>query len=265
MATLAANGAYYRIQDHMTRNDERLSNNMQRLSSGLKNVTAGSRAGDVAITDTLRAGVSALSYAMNDAKTGVAALEMAVADLSRLSAIITRLYETNHIAGGSFTTTDDKAMLGEEFTILDAEHDKIAANIKYKNNNLAGAVNVKVGTTVFGSAQTVDIGIGAITGLGVTKAAIVAGTASGALTTDKLNVDKLRIDAASNYNRAAWAALHVTNQVAGAKMELSFYQDVDFAAETSELAKHQIIAQAGTAMLAQANQQGQGILALLKQ
>jgi flagellin len=264
MATLAANGAYYRIQDHMTRNDEKLSNNMQRLSSGLKNVTAGSRAGDVAVTDTLRAGVSALSYAMNDAKTGVAALEMAVADLSRLSAIITRLYEMNHIAGGSFTTTDDKAMLGEEIKILDAEFDKIKGNIKYKNKDLAGAVNIKIGTTVFGSDQTVDIGVGAIASLTVGETEIEAGNGAVKLTADKLAVDKLRIDAASNYNRAAWAALHVTNQVAGAKMELSYYQDVDFAAETSELAKHQIIAQAGTAMLAQANSQGQGVLALLQ-
>ena len=264
MATLAANGAYYRIQDHMTRNEERLSNNMQRLSSGLKNVTAGSRAGDVAITDTLRAGVSALSYAMNDAKTGVAALEMAVADLSRLSAIITRLYEMNHIAGGSFTTADDKAMLGEERNILNDEFNKIKGNIKYKDKDLAAAVSVTVGTTIFGSAQTVDIGVGTIATLTVTEAEIEGGTGATKLTADKLAVDKLRIDAASNYNRAAWAALHVTNQVAGAKMELSYYQDVDFAAETSELAKHQIIAQAGTAMLAQANSQGQGILALLQ-
>ena len=66
------------------------------------------------------------------------------------------------------------------------------------------------------------------------------------------------------YNVAAWGALHATNSVAAAKQELSFYEDVDFAAETSELAKHQIIAQAGTAMLAQANAQAQGILALLQ-
>ena len=266
MATLAANGAYYRIQDHMTRNDERLSNNMQRLSSGLKNVTAGSRAGDVAVTDTLRAGVATLSYAMSDAKTSVAALEMAVADLSRLSAIITRLYEMNHIAGGTFTTADDKAMLGAERTILGAEFDKIKVNIKYKDKNLQGGTGqlVTVGSSVFGSAQTVDIGIGTIASLTATAANISGGSASTQLTADKLAVDTLRIDAASNYNRAAWAALHVTNQVAGAKMELSYYQDVDFAAETSELAKHQIIAQAGTAMLAQANEQGQGILALLQ-
>ena len=264
MATLAANGAYYRIQDHMTRNDQKLSNNMQRLSSGLRNVTAGSRAGDVAITDTLRAGASTLSYAMADAKTGVAALEMAVADLTRLSAIITRLYEMNHIAGGSFTTVDDQKMLAEEQVILDAEFDKIKANIMYKDKDLAGAMVIKVGTAVFGTQQTVDIGVGSIASLTTSKSKIETGAASTLLTADKLAVDKLRIDAASNYNRAAWAATHVTNMVAGAKMELSYYQDVDFAAETSELAKHQIIAQAGTAMLAQANSQGQGILALLQ-
>ena len=68
----------------------------------------------------------------------------------------------------------------------------------------------------------------------------------------------------SLYNIAEWGALHATNSVSAAKQELSFFEDVDFAAETSELAKHQIIAQAGTAMLAQANAQAQGILALIQ-
>ena len=50
MATLAAHGSFYRIQDNMTRNGLDLSSNMQRLSSGLKNITAGSRPGDVALS-----------------------------------------------------------------------------------------------------------------------------------------------------------------------------------------------------------------------
>jgi flagellin len=63
---------------------------------------------------------------------------------------------------------------------------------------------------------------------------------------------------------AAWHALHASNHLAATKIEIGSYRDVDFAAETSELAKNQIIAQAGTAMLAQANAQGQGVLALLQ-
>ena len=63
---------------------------------------------------------------------------------------------------------------------------------------------------------------------------------------------------------ASWHAMHAANHLAATKIEVGNYRDVDFAAETSELAKNQIIAQAGTAMLAQANAQGQGVLALLQ-
>jgi flagellin len=74
----------------------------------------------------------------------------------------------------------------------------------------------------------------------------------------------LRLQAASQYNLVAWHALHAANHLSATKLEIGSYRDVDFAAETSELAKNQIIAQAGTAMLAQANAQGQGVLALLQ-
>jgi flagellin len=72
------------------------------------------------------------------------------------------------------------------------------------------------------------------------------------------------LEAASKYNMASWHAMHAANHLAATKIEVGNYRDVDFAAETSELAKNQIIAQAGTAMLAQANAQGQGVLALLQ-
>ena len=111
MATLNAHGSFYRIQDNMTRTGIEMGANMQRLSSGLKNISAGSRPGDVAIVNSLEAGVATLKYGKQNAEAGVAALEMVVADLSRLSDIITRLYEMNQIGANVFTTTDDKAML----------------------------------------------------------------------------------------------------------------------------------------------------------
>jgi flagellin len=98
----------------------------------------------------------------------------------------------------------------------------------------------------------------------VTSTAIVAGTGKTALKADKKTVDTLRLQAAENYNMAAWHAMHAANHLSATKIEIGSYRDVDFAAETSELAKNQIIAQAGTAMLAQANAQGQGVLALLQ-
>ena len=269
MATLSAHGSFYRIQDNMTRNGHDLSNNMQRISSGLKNVNAGSRPGDVAMVNTLEAGVATLAYGKANAEAGVAALEMAVADLARLSDIITRLYEMNQIGANVFTTAADRLGLTAEYADLKTEYETVGDNIKYKSVDLAvhtttATTKIQVGSVVFGSATT-NLGFGTIgNSFNATVASTISGTAGTLLGTDKLIVDTLRLEAASQYNKAAWFALHASNTLSAAKMELSNYRDVDFAAETSELAKNQIIAQAGTAMLAQANAMGQGVLALLQ-
>ena len=270
MATLNAHGSFYRIQDNITRVQQDLGNNMQRLSSGLKNISAGARPGDVAIVKSMEAGIATLEYGKMNASAGVAALEMAVADLTRLSDIITRLYEMNQIGANVFTTDDDKAMLKLEHADLINEYKLVGNEIKYRDTDLAvatsgaGNLAIQVGSVVFGSVMT-ELGFGTIGDApSVTNAAIVAGTGGTALKADKKTVDTLRLQAASNYNMAAWHALHATNHLSAAKIEIGTYRDVDFAAETSELAKNQIIAQAGTAMLAQANAQGQGVLALLQ-
>jgi flagellin len=265
MATLSAHGSFYRIQDNMSRNQLELSNNMQRLSSGLRNVTAGSRAGDVAIVGTLDAGVATLQYGKANAESGVAALEMAVADLSRLSDIITRLYEMNQIGANSFTTADDQAMLVIELGDLTAEYNTVGNEIKYKGTDMAVAtLSMQTGSIVFGSATT-NLGFGTVANnFTATSTKVKNGSAATELTADKLAVDTLRLEAAKAYNLAQFHALHAQNALSAAKIELSGFRDVDFAAETSELAKNQIIAQAGTAMLAQANDMGKGVLALLQ-
>jgi flagellin len=265
MATLNAHGSFYRIQDNINRVQQDLGHNMQRLSSGLKNIAAGSRPGDVAIVKSMEAGVATLEYGKANAEAGVAALEMAVADLSRLSDIITRLYEMNQIGGNIFTTADDKAMLKLEVADLAIEYNLVGNNITYRGQDLAaGSLDIEVGSVVFGSVTT-NLGFGTVgTAPSATAAQVSGGTGITALKADKLAVDTLRLDAASRYNMAAWHAMHASNHLAATKIEVGSYRDVDFAAETSELAKNQIIAQAGTAMLAQANAQGQGVLALLQ-
>ena len=267
MATLNAHGSFYRIQDNMTRIQRDLGDSMERLSSGLKNISAGTRPGDVAIVKSMEAGIATLEYGKLNAEAGVAALEMAVTDLSRLSDIITRLYEMNQIGANPFTTDDDKAMLKVEVADLKLEYDLVGNNIKYRNKDLATAAGnlvVEVGSKVFGTV-TAELGFGAVSdGATVVDTEITAGNGGAKLTIDKLAVDTLRLQAASQYNLVAWHALHAANHLSATKLEIGSYRDVDFAAETSELAKNQIIAQAGTAMLAQANAQGQGVLALLQ-
>jgi len=268
MATLNAHGSFYRIQDNITRVQKNLGDNMQRLSSGLKNISAGSRPGDVAVVNSMTSGIKTLEYGKANAEAGVAALEMAVSDISRLSDIITRLYEMNQVGANVFTTADDKAMLKLEFADLSAEYKRVGDEIKYRGQDLAQAaagLTVEVGSVVFGTV-TLDLSIGTIgASIGnATATEVSTGGAGANLKKDKKLVDTIRLEAASKYNMASWHAMHAANHLAATKIEVGNYRDVDFAAETSELAKNQIIAQAGTAMLAQANAQGQGVLALLQ-
>jgi flagellin len=256
----------------MNRVQKDLGANMQRLSSGIKNITAGTRPTDVAIVNAMEAGIATTEYGKLNADTSIAALEMVVADLTRLSDIITRMYEMNQIGANAFTTDADKALLKLEFDDLEVEYGLVGDNMKYRGTDLAKAVTgagstatkIEVGSTVFGSIKQ-QISFGAIAAtVTATPTKVSTGIASTALAVDKKAVDTLRLKAATQYNMVSWHSLHAANHLSAAKIEIGNYRDVDFAAETSELAKNQILAQAGTAMLAQANAQGQGVLALLQ-
>jgi flagellin len=85
-----------------------------------------------------------------------------------------------------------------------------------------------------------------------------------ALSSLKQNVDTMSINAGALYNEVTNVLSHLGSLNAGYALDVSSKMDVDFAGETTELAKGQILAQAGTAMLAQANAQGQGMLALIQ-
>lgn len=124
-------------------------------------------------------------------------------------------------------------------------------------------------TGAFTVAANGSQGIGA----NVTASLIALGTSDGATnaTRDSLGlgglamlVDEKRIKAANMYNQVENTIDHMSNLKAGLSLDLAAKTDVDFAAETTELAKGQILAQAGTAMLAQANAQGQSMLALIQ-
>ena len=90
------------------------------------------------------------------------------------------------------------------------------------------------------------------------------GTADTEISTVKQAVDELQVTAGQNYNRAVNTLSQLSSLRAGYAIDVASKLDVDFAGETTELAKGQILAQAGTAMLAQANAQGQGMLALIQ-
>ena len=182
---------------------------------------------------------------------------------------------------GSIVGADTAALAAEAGKII-TEFEAVQTRATWKGNDIFGAV-ASANNVAFGrNTDAVDIKLTGIPGAedsvasfatAVTAANISNGTADAAsaglnATTGldflKQKVDAMQIDAGAFYNQVSNTIDHLSSLKAGYSLDLSSKMDVDFAGETTELAKGQILAQAGTAMLAQANAQGQGMLALIQ-
>jgi flagellin len=330
MTSINAGGAFYRVQNELAVNSERVSQSMQRLASGTQNVAPGDRTASTAVAFSMKAEVASLKVGMMNGTEALQAIEMVTNDLSSLNDIVVRLEELHALGTNGFNTTEDTAALNREATDLLAEMTSITSGATWKGNSIIGATananlvqfgrnttaidikldafaipEVRLGFHTTGDAIMTEVdkdgtGTGtaaygateaaaAISGLAVgdevffanltasaqtTRGAAVAlagsdisaGSAEAALSLLDLKtlVDNLRIDAGDLYNKVSNTMAHMSALNTGYQLDVQSKMDVDFAGETTELAKGQILAQAGTAMLAQANAQGQGMLALLQ-
>ena len=150
----------------------------------------------------------------------------------------------------------------------------VANNLTVGSLVVFGRAAQKRTIAVSGVADSFVTAADSLTGIGasVTASLIALGTADGTAANRNSTglgglarlVDEKRINAANIYNQVENTMDHLSNLKAGLSLDLAAKTDVDFAAETTELAKGQILAQAGTAMLAQANAQGQSMLALIQ-
>ncbi|MDA9291567.1 flagellin [bacterium] len=342
MTSINAGGAFYRVQNELNNNSDRVAVSMQRLASGLQNVAPGQRTASTAVAFSMEAEASSLKIGMMNGTEALQALEMVTSDLSQLNDIVVRLEELHALGTNGFNTTEDTAAITAEANKLLTEMTAVTTGTTWKGNSIigatAGANNVSFGrntsaidikldafaipevalgfNTIGDSIYTSIDKDGANTAYTATDTAVVisekgvdgttettgsaevaingeiffehltedekttaggeavalagsdisAGSAEAALSLLDLKtlVDNMRIDAGALYNQVSNVMSHMTALDAGYQMDVSSKMDVDFAGETTELAKGQILAQAGTAMLAQANAQGQGMLALLQ-
>jgi flagellin len=196
--------------------------------------------------------------------------------------MVVRLEELNALGENGFNSGADTAALAAEAGKIITEFEKVQSRATWKGNDIFGAT-ANANDVAFGrNTDAVDIKLTGIPGAedsvasfatAVTAANISNGTADAAsaglnATTGldflKQKVDAMQIDAGAFYNQVSNTIDHLSSLKAGYSLDLSSKMDVDFAGETTELAKGQILAQAGTAMLAQANAQGQGMLALIQ-
>ena len=283
MTSINAGGAFYRVQNSLNQNSESVSKSMQRLASGQQNIAPGDRTASSAVAWGMKAEAASLKIGMQNGTEALQAVEMLNNDIQAMNDIVVRLEELYALSTNSFNTTEDNVAIENEATKLLSEISRIATDAKWKGNAMVSGSTIN--TIGFGrnggtlSVYVADLAIPdsvAVGGTNTLTGKDIAGTNTSAndnpiasemvsaLSTLKQNVDTMSINAGALYNEVTNVLSHLGSLNAGYALDVSSKMDVDFAGETTELAKGQILAQAGTAMLAQANAQGQGMLALIQ-
>ena len=256
---------------------------MQRLSTGLRINAAKDDSAGIAIATRFTAEIKGYTMAIRNASDAQAMIDVGEGALSEVTNILQRMREIAVQASNDTASTADRTALNLEYADLAKEILRIEDSTTWSNTQIldgsvgtTGAVKFLIGT---GSADTISsdtltVTFDAVSDL--TKNAVsTTGTvtvlttqASAILAISAIDADLILVNAergqlGSKSNRLDHAVANMSNMVTNLGAALGRVQDADFASESSNLAKTQILQQASTAMLAQANASKQGVLALI--
>jgi len=266
MTVIASNVSALRAQNASNVANKGLSQAMERLSTGKRINSAKDDAAGLAIATKMTAEVRGLTAARRNANDGISLTQTAEGALGDISNMLVRIKELAvQSANGTYSETDRDNLQVEVDALLE-QIDKITGQ-KYNGVDLFGdTVTIQVGT---GTDDTVDLDL-ALTDFTLTTVDISGadGTAAnGALEglDDAIDaISKLRAGLGASQSRLESAASNLTSTITNLSDARSRIEDADFSEESTALAKNQILSQASTAMLAQANQSQQGVLSLLR-
>ena len=271
-ATLASNA--------LARNERAMSTAMERLSTGKRINSAADDAAGLAISARMASQVKGLEQAARNAADGISMVQTVEGAGKEIVNILTRMKELAVQASSGTLSTTDRTALDTEYSQLELEITRIQTNTKWNTKALMGAdhgaVSVQVGDGN-NQAMTITLKAWALNGTGEVFGVDLTNAAHNGVDTDtKAKAALTQLDSAitnasaelatygAYINRLEYAQDNLMNVAQNTDASRSRIEDADYASETSELAKTQIIAQAGTAMLAQANQIKQTVLALLQ-
>jgi flagellin len=267
MSTINTNVASLNAQRNLAGTATSLATSMQRLSSGLRVNSAKDDAAGLAIAERMNAQTKGMNVAIRNANDAISLAQTAEGGLGAISNNLQRMRELAVQASNGTNSSADVASLDAEFLLLAAENTRVTNSTKFNGTPVIAATTF---TFQVGANGTTDDQI-AVTGAGYTGTSATLGTdpAVAVLEIAKLDVD---IDAVTTA-RSTWGASQnrfdtvISNLRVGAENSAASrgrIMDADYAQETSNLSRAQVLSQAGTAMVAQANQMPQSVLQLLK-
>ncbi|HKP94248.1 MAG TPA: flagellin [Fibrobacteria bacterium] len=261
-----------------------LSKSLEKLSTGLRINRASDDAAGLSVSESLRSKVRGMERARSNAEDGIALLQIAEGATGEVNNILQRLRELAIQSSTDTMTTTERVYIDKEFSQLMSEITRISNSASYNGMTLldgaAGSFGVSGGAASVlhigaGSSTQVDrisVTMGAMTlgALGLSSVTTSVSTSASALSALSLidnavrSVNTVRSDMGAYVNRLEFAISNLGNQIYNTQDAESRIRDVDFAKETTEFTRAQILTQSATSMLAQANQVPQGVLSLLK-
>ena len=243
----------------------------EKLSSGYKVNRAADDAAGLTISEKMRSQIRGLTQASSNAQDGVSVVQTAEGALTEVHSMLQRMNELAVKAANGTNTTADRVAIQSEISALTSEISRVAESTQFNTLDLlkgtfdkaiqVGAANVE--------AQRINIKIDGMsaTSLGVNTVKVSsldgARSAITAITTAIAKVSKQRSDLGAIQNRLEHTIANLDNIVENTTAAESQIRDTDMAKTMVEYTKNNILAQAGTSMLAQANQSTQNVLSLL--
>ncbi len=274
--TVNTNIASLNAQRNLSTTQTALNRSLQRLSSGYRINSAADDAAGLAISEGMRSQIRSMNQAVRNANDGVSLVQTAEGALNEVSNILQRMRELATQAATGTVSSDQRAYIDNEFTQLKSEIDRIASATQFNGTSLftttagqtvsfqvgAGAtVNDTISVTI-SAAGASSIGVGTASVSGGTGAAATA--ALTAIDSAITNVSNIRGTLGAVQNRLQSTINNLQVSVENLSAAESRIRDVDVASETAALTRAQILTQAGTAILSQANQTPQSALSLLR-
>ena len=265
----------------------RISGNMAKLSSGMRINKAGDDASGLAVSEKMRSQIRGLNQASDNAANGISFIQATEGNLQETTDIIQRIRELAIQSSNGVYSSEDRMQIQVEVSQLVDEVDRIASHAQFNGMNmLTGRFARDTGeNTVTGSMwfhiganmdQRERVFINTMTSSSLGLRQVGSGNIMSISTADQSNrnigvldgalrmVNKQRADLGAYQNRLEMAIQGIDISAENLQAAESLIRDTDMAAEMVDFTKNQILSQAGNAMLAQANQQGQMVMQLLQ-
>ena len=282
MSVINTNVNSLNAQNALSVNRRIMTSTMDQLSTGRRVTSSKDDAAGVAVINTMTSQIRGLNQAVRNANDGISMLQTADGAMIEQTNMLQRMRELAVQSATDTVTTSQKGYLNIEYQKLLNEIDRIGDMTQWNDTKILDgttpASSGVAGTYVFHVGaqenQTITVTFKGAVSTGTGMFADVAGTAINSDVLSNTAITKIdlafkelntaRAEIGATINRLTYAADNLSNVSTNTAGSRSRIQDTDYAVAAAELARTQIIQQAGTAMLAQANQAPQSVLALLK-